>query len=82
MKSSYSMSRQIVSDCLKLAFSNTFILNIEIKGSRKLTKHQHSFIVNITKLSGIKLNSSNLFAKIFIQTKTHPRDNFQGLILA
>ena len=76
------MSRQIVSDCLKLVFSNTFILNIEIKGSRKLAKHQHSFIVNITKLSGIKLNSSNLLAKIFIQTKTHPRDNFQGLILA
>ena len=71
----------MIYDCLKLAFSNAFILNIKIKDSRKLTKHQHSLIVNITKLPSIKLNR-NLFAKIYIQTKAHPRDIFQGLILA
>ena len=70
-----------MSDCLKLAFNDPLILNIKIKGSRKLTKQQQSFIVNITKLPGTEMNR-NRFAKICIQTKTHLRDIFQGLILA
>ena len=72
MKSSYGMSRQIRSDCLMLIFSNEFILNID-KKKRKPTKHQHSFIVNITKIPGIKLKK-NLFAKTYIPTRTQPRD--------
>ena len=71
-KTFYSMSRQIVSVCLKLAFNNAFILNInKIKCSRKTAKHQHSLVVNITKIPGIKL-TRNLFVKLYIHSNQDP----------
>ena len=79
MKSSQSMSRQIMSDCLKLAFNNAFILNIDkINDLRKPTKHHHSFIVNITKFPGIKLKKK-LFTKTYIQTTSSRVDTGIGL---
>ena len=71
-KTFYSMSRQIVTVCLKLAFNNAFILNInKIKCSRETAKHQHSLIVNITKIPGIKL-TRNLFVKLCIHSNQDP----------